>query len=222
MKTSRGFLAPTWKKLLLPTALVLAFLYGISFYNDLGAIGDRYNCEYMKTAAELNHARIEKDEQRFNQTVERLWGIEDKSIEDTRSLILSTGQIKMRLMDLFALANPVMPASCEYNQIIMKDCACPHYIRPETVACFNTEAEKIKSTTGGLYANGELRMPGRCRYNAECTNPETVQRLAKMEYISPDYFATAAGAVIIALEGYLLSCSLTYFMENRKKKDENQ
>ncbi|MEA3255294.1 MAG: hypothetical protein U9Q22_05620, partial [Candidatus Altiarchaeota archaeon] len=88
----KDFLKPTWRKLVIPVVFIALFMYTLSFFHTVGLISDKYNCEQLRLLAELNEADLRNDTEAFNETLSRLWLVEDQFSNEFTGIIQDNWQ----------------------------------------------------------------------------------------------------------------------------------
>lgn len=201
----KDFLKPDWRKLILPVVFIVLFMYTLSFFHAMGLIGDKYNCEHLRLLAELNEADLRNDMEAFNETLHRLWLIEDQFSAELTAVMHSNREINVPVFITISVIDPILPVprllqgSWDYPKPSVD------YMSIETYDCMLAEINRIKNTSGGLYTGGRLYIPGRCSY-LDCVSSETVYYLEKIDYHPPSNLLISANIILLFLEGYLLSC----------------
>ena len=196
---------PDWRKLVIPVLFIALFMYTLSFFHTVGLISDKYNCGQLRLLAELNEADLRNDTIAFNETLRRLWLVEDQFSSEFTGVIQDNLRLNKPFFTAISVIDPLLPVPHLLEGYWNHPKPSVNYMSRETYDCMLAEISRIKNTAGGLYAGGSLYIPGRCSL-PDCVSSETVYHLEKIEYHPPSNPLIYANIIFLLVEGYLFSC----------------
>jgi len=198
----KEFLKPEWKKIILPSILILIFIILIKFSYDTASLFDKYLCEIFSVAKQ-KQVYIEQNNTKALEDIEiRLENLSNNfriEVEKNRLLKLADEEFFFHAFMNMKKINPLLPFPCEHNIVDLRYKHCRFYINEETYDCL-ANFTSPKNIIFGFYKK-EMR-----------------------EYKKVSFFDISLNILILFIEGYLISCLILFCYRKiiRRVKNELQ
>jgi hypothetical protein len=188
----KEFLKPRWEKFILPILFIIIFLFVINFFFSFGSTLDKYTCQIISLAKDLQTLGEKNQTLAFNNTLNEFMSL----FQNMQNDMNQTEQEHIEpLFNFIKVIDPVIPVPCEG----MSDYTCQYY------PCHTCQYYISKETYN-------------CIINIMNGNFSWIGQSTITEYKKVSFITIGLNALVLFAEGYLLSCLIVFGYSKFKKK----
>jgi hypothetical protein len=188
----KEFLRLDWKKFILPVIFIILFAIVINSFYLLGSVLDKYTCESVSLAKELQNYREQNDTLAIGQFISKNEPFFQNMQNEYEHLAKAIGTMQP-IINFVKIMDPVIPMPCEGTEGYY----CEFYSGKDTYNCFQNvvSGDWLNENVFGSLFHTEIK-----------------------EYKKASFVTFGLNTLLLFIEGYLVSCFIFWIYYKIKKK----